>query len=87
LKVNCIAVLRSSGHIAFPIGSGTSKSLQRGLSQEEEIVVINNTSQSRHFSGKPDLMSYSSTPELLKLVEKRHHEALRSSTCFNKPAP
>tara|TARA_R110002167_G_scaffold10977_5_gene49149 strand:+ start:18648 stop:18992 length:345 start_codon:yes stop_codon:yes gene_type:complete len=54
IEVNWHRVLRSSGHIAFPIGSEQA-SLQRGLLQEEDVVIVNNRVNLRHFQWQPDL--------------------------------
>lgn len=54
IEVNWHRVLRSSGHIAFPAGSEQA-GLQRGLLQEENIVVLNYRINLRLFQWRPDL--------------------------------
>lgn len=47
-------VLRSSGQIAFPVGSEQSKK-QTGLLQQEDVVVFNNRVKLKQFQWQPDL--------------------------------
>ncbi|MEJ1355525.1 MAG: MGMT family protein [Candidatus Sedimenticola sp. (ex Thyasira tokunagai)] len=47
-------VLRSNGQIAFPIGSNKAV-LQKGLLQEEGVVVLNNRVKMGEFCWQPDL--------------------------------
>jgi methylated-DNA-protein-cysteine methyltransferase related protein len=54
IALNWHRVLRASGHIAFPIGSEQAE-LQRGLLQEENVVVINYRVKLANFQWQPDL--------------------------------
>jgi len=54
LDVPWFRVLRSSGQIAFPAGSEQAEK-QKGLLQEEGVVVINNRVKLKEFQWQPDL--------------------------------
>ena len=47
-------VLRSNGQIAFPAGSEQAE-LQKGLLQEEGVVVLNNRVSMKQWQWQPDL--------------------------------
>jgi methylated-DNA-protein-cysteine methyltransferase-like protein len=55
-------ILRSNGQIAFPAGSAQAER-QRGLLQEEGVVVINN---------RVDLKRFGWTPELADLMQMNY---------------
>lgn len=55
LKLPWYRVLRSSGQLAFEKGSKNAEK-QKGLLQQEEVVVLNNRVQLRMFGWQPDLV-------------------------------
>ncbi len=54
LKLPWYRVLRSSGQLAFEKGSKNAEK-QKGLLQQEEVVVLNNRVQLKQFGWQPDL--------------------------------
>ena len=54
LKLPWYRVLRSSGQLAFEKGSKNAEK-QKGLLQQEEVVVLNNRVQVKKFGWQPDL--------------------------------
>jgi methylated-DNA-protein-cysteine methyltransferase-like protein len=53
-SVNWHRVLRSSGHIAFPVGSEQAKK-QIALLQEENVAIFNHRVKLAEYQWKPDL--------------------------------
>ncbi|MFT2092893.1 MGMT family protein [Paraglaciecola sp. 2405UD69-4] len=54
LNVPWYRVLRSTGQIAFPVGSEQSKK-QTGYLQQENVAVFNNRVKLKNFQWQPDL--------------------------------
>jgi methylated-DNA-protein-cysteine methyltransferase-like protein len=54
IQVPWYRVLRSSGQIAFPKGSEQAEN-QKGLLQQENVVVLNNKVKLKEFLWQPDL--------------------------------
>lgn len=54
MKLPWYRVLRSSGQLAFEKGSQSAEK-QKGLLQQEEVVVLNNRVKLKEFGWQPDL--------------------------------
>lgn len=54
IQINWYRVLRSNGQIAFPAGSEQA-GIQKGLLQEENVVVNNNRVKMKNYQWQPDL--------------------------------
>lgn len=54
MRVPWYRILKSNGQLAFPAGSSSAEK-QKGLLQEEGVVVLNNRVNLKQFGWQPDL--------------------------------